>query len=410
MALESFILHGSRRKIGNLVAYRNRNSRRGVTTAIREYRDSIANPRTIGQIDQRIKVLPAQNFYRGFRELLDHSWQGIAYKGRSYARFLHFAMGEADLVFPYLVKGTAGFFPGEYLMSTGGLPEQSVTIVDNDEYVQTQLRVDTFDFNSDTWGHVCSLLMAKNPYLRQGDFLTFVMVKKINNAYVPIYQRMKIDSSSTLLLAALNFAFNYEGSGGVYYFNFWATNVSGDGVAAALIHSRKPASRSAQWQRSNSRMVCTQAYKDIFMSQQAYAACQQSYADPEANVNADWYLNGGSEDGGASVFTNPLGLSMKSATIGGQTFACAKFSDNAEVVPYGKYLLANLTMPDASHYEVTPAAISGNRILANAAPIVVAVADFTASSYITVQQAIANDVDFSQYSIDADIPTDGGQP
>lgn len=81
----------------------------------------IANPKTQAQAMQRMRMTPAVNIYRAQSEILDHSFQGIPYGAASHSYFMKHAL-QGDQ-FPYVEKGNLSPIPGQYLISSGSLPE-----------------------------------------------------------------------------------------------------------------------------------------------------------------------------------------------------------------------------------------------------------------------------------------------
>lgn len=75
-------------KLGNIVGYKGRNGKR--LARIRQ--TEVKNPKTDGQIIQRMILSTAAKAYGRMKSICDHSWQGIAYGGNSQSYFLKKAM------------------------------------------------------------------------------------------------------------------------------------------------------------------------------------------------------------------------------------------------------------------------------------------------------------------------------
>ena len=75
-------------KLGNIVGYKGRNGKR--LARIRQ--TEVKNPKTIGQILQRMILATASKSYGRMKEITDHSFQGIAYGAESQSYFLKKAM------------------------------------------------------------------------------------------------------------------------------------------------------------------------------------------------------------------------------------------------------------------------------------------------------------------------------
>lgn len=71
-------------KLGNIVGYKGRNGKR--LARIRQ--TEVKNPKTDGQIIQRMILATASKAYGRMKSIVDHSWQGVAYGGISQSYFL----------------------------------------------------------------------------------------------------------------------------------------------------------------------------------------------------------------------------------------------------------------------------------------------------------------------------------
>lgn len=90
-------------KLGNIVGYKGRNGKR--LARIRQ--TEVKNPKTDGQIIQRMILATASKAYGRMKSIVDHSWQGVTYGGVSQSYFLKKAMerirnfvAESMAVFP----------------------------------------------------------------------------------------------------------------------------------------------------------------------------------------------------------------------------------------------------------------------------------------------------------------------
>lgn len=71
-------------KLGNIVGYKGRSGKR--LARIRQ--TEVKNPKTKGQIIQRMILASASKAYGRMKSICDHSWQGVAYGGISQSYFL----------------------------------------------------------------------------------------------------------------------------------------------------------------------------------------------------------------------------------------------------------------------------------------------------------------------------------
>lgn len=75
-------------KLGNIVGYKGRDGKR--LARIRQ--TEVKNPKTKGQIIQRMILATASKAYGRMKTIVDHSWQGVSYGGESQSYFLKKAM------------------------------------------------------------------------------------------------------------------------------------------------------------------------------------------------------------------------------------------------------------------------------------------------------------------------------
>lgn len=92
-------------KKGNTVFYELTNSNNKEKQGWREYKPSIANPQSDGQIDQRVKMQAVNNLYRALKPIITRGWENHKYGDESRRAFLKKALG-ASFEGPYIVKGS----------------------------------------------------------------------------------------------------------------------------------------------------------------------------------------------------------------------------------------------------------------------------------------------------------------
>lgn len=126
MAKDLGLLDNGRRKIGNVVLQRNNVQR------VRKLQ--IKNPRTQGQIIQRVIVATAAGMAAGLKGIVNHSFETIPYGGKSIAEFRKLALkalreqAKIDLAKPreeqqgcFVPYGISACLPNETIISRGSL-------------------------------------------------------------------------------------------------------------------------------------------------------------------------------------------------------------------------------------------------------------------------------------------------
>lgn len=295
MAKGIFPLYGGKGKVGNMVAYKNPNTNNADSTVVRAYTANVKNPKTRKQAEQRMRMLPAQNFYRAFRTLLDHSWQGVKYGGRSYAKFMKLALADKTLAIPYQEKGDSTFVPGPYPMSSGSLtPIVLFGDALSNGALNFNLVITTNSISATTTiGSLSSDIIAHNNGIEDGDYITFVGVYRDDIIFCPWFYRFKIDSSSTTLLNTLPFVIVENTVDDISTIQVESNSLYF--VGGCAIHSREPQQGSTTWLRSNATMVLSADAITEYRTAEAEAKAIESYQSRAGETNSHWYLNGGTE-------------------------------------------------------------------------------------------------------------------
>lgn len=291
-----------RGKLNDVVGFKNGNAASEASLyGVRNLQTSVYNPQTNGQIDQRMKLPAAQNFYRAMSGILNHSYQGVKYGGRSYAEFMKRAMLMTS-GFPFVEKGDKTPWPGRYVIADGGLAPVFVTAITNGKAVSS---VNIEGNITTTVGEVSEQLLAGNAgLLAQGDQLTFVLCYRVNG--YPIYRtaRFIIDSESTATLSDWANSQQMQLDSDTGKMRFFVSDVT-DVIAAAVIVSRPPRSAGA-WQRSYTVMYVIDGIAGNMAQLDGVRASYKKQAT--VTTNSDWYLNQGNEANGGSTGTTERSL------------------------------------------------------------------------------------------------------
>lgn len=310
MALQSGVVQ-FRGKLGQTVGRRNGN--KSITTTVTNNMNvlavapaAVSNPKTAKQASQRMKMRAAVNFYRGLRDILNHSWQGKAYKAQSRNEFMQRALNDPSLVVPFLTKGDTRFVPGSYDISSGSLAPVNVEGLEDPNMFITNLKVISDSW--DTVGQLSADIINNNVGLLDGDKLVFIVVDSRVNTYgeTPASQ-----NDYYFTPVALSFVLNSQSidpMGAVEPFNVMTVSATGHKlsfdfgaefqtpVAAAVVHTRVPDNGATTWQRSNSKFYLANSLLEMFMDPSQFNIALASYQSVGANVNSDWYLNIGTFD------------------------------------------------------------------------------------------------------------------
>lgn len=408
MSKGNIILGTARGKVGDVVQYR-RLGEQGTRVYVKE----VSNPKSQSQSAQRLKLNPAQKFYQGFQEILNHSWQSVPYGMRSYAYFLKQAM--KSTTGPYVTKGNTEIIPWSYPVSHGslqsfGVVRASFERVFGDVSAITasgQLHLNmvdtTFSLPADwvsnvptqmsdfSFGDFCKLLLSANSDLKNGDQITILAmsvdcqaseqsygykVSSINNTLNTVcrYKRLVIDTSSTANYWTLDpflkfpMAYNTAGGGQGPMTNSFravidltsfthaglAEGVVSCPVALAIIVSRY---EDSTWMRSSSTMMVMSEIVSRYGSSTAANSAINSYAAEQSiALTSSRYLNNAKKEEAYAVTYS--GDVLADGTTPKITTEAAKATDGGSEIPvvlgYNSLTQTNEVITDNDGYVIVP--------------------------------------------------------
>ena len=321
------VLKGKR---GNTVFFKIANSNNKEKQGSREYVAEVANPMTVPQATQRVKMTPAIRFYSAFKEdCLDHSFEGIKYGGQSMRHFMKKAF-ELQTGWPFAQKGLAVALPGEYLMSQGSLQPIQYEFDSSNSFVCEVLAM--VDGTLGEWAQ--SVIDASHGTIQNGDQITIITLEGDNiMAPWPKTVRVVLDTTAT---GSAETALSEMG-----------ISISPDGVIAAstsdftiyggaVILSRPEIAQTTgalTWKRSTQRMAVNYNNSEVasLFTQNAYDAAVRSFTKSgNRDIQSDYYLNQGKR--------NAAGLNIPDAPVN-IPFAqgVTPQSHNEDSWVYGKY-------------------------------------------------------------------------
>lgn len=371
-------------RLANTVGYKARDGKGDAFDAVRSHTVEVANPQTISQMSQRMKLTPVQNFYRGLQGLLDHSWQGVKYGNPSRLHFYSIAMSRLNTSgVPYVLKGERKFVPWSFPISSGSIPVKLVPTVADDGIMKLPI------WGNDGTSSIANFstqLIERVLGVKEGMQITVVFIYDIDGEFVPLYRRFIVNTSSTSDGSDEGIKF-FPGQGeddlsGVALFAAdGETVLENTLVACGIIVS---ALVNDVWQRNNATLVIADSLRTQYNSQAAFNAMLESYRSAK-NTNSDWYLNDGDSDSGSAVST----IKEVTAEVGSieTTFAYYKIGAT-KYVPYfvdgeGISALAKTYRKD-SDYAFTK---TGASSLGVATAISDTTAEFAAAGYSLVTRS-----------------------
>lgn len=162
-------------KLGDIVGYRVTNSNDKVKQGWRPYRAHISNPKSFLQASQRAKINNITRNYGQLKEVISRGFEGIKYGGMSYQEYLRINMLDTPNG-PWVEKDYITAVPGEYQISRGSLPKIYMRDSGADTFTSNLASSPAESGNSVTLAAFSTKIITANPWLQEGDQLTWIAV------------------------------------------------------------------------------------------------------------------------------------------------------------------------------------------------------------------------------------------
>lgn len=334
------VLKGKR---GNTVFFKIANSNNKEKQGSREYVAEVANPMTVPQATQRVKMTPAIRFYSAFKEdCLDHSFEGVKYGGQSMRHFMKKAF-ELQTGWPFAQKGLAVALPAEYLMSQGSLNPMQYKFDSSNNFVCEVLSM--VDGTLGEWAQ--SVIDASHGTIQNGDQITIITLEG-NNIMAPWPKTVRVVLDTTATGEAEQ-ALSEMG-----------ISISPDGVigsdftiyGGAVILSRPEIAQTTgalTWKRSTQRMAVNYGIREVasLFTQAAYSAAVRSYTKSgNRDIQSDYYLNQGKRNAAGlnipdAPVNMPFALGVTPQSLNEDSWVYGKFFATMRDTKGKVYLIAN---------------------------------------------------------------------
>lgn len=195
-------------KKGNTVFYELTNSNNKEKQGWREYKASIANPQSDGQIDQRVKMQAVNNLYRALKPIITRGWENHKYGDPSRRAFLKLALG-ASFEGPYIVKGSTLAVPIKNVPIMYGSLSPVVLTCPGSGQLPLFINVIVQDGQQlNTVGNI-SQVFIDNALAMEGDQITFVFGFKTEGSSAIVYRTIDfiVDTSDARSTSEIGMTF-----------------------------------------------------------------------------------------------------------------------------------------------------------------------------------------------------------
>lgn len=233
---------------------------------------TVRNPKSNGQIMQRMKLAAATVIYRYYKPYIDRGQQGVSYGKKSRQAWLKSILSGAPI---YASKGTTELLPWTFPLTKGGLTP-FVYGWDGESNL-----VVTSGANPDLAEMTDEEIIADNPQIQLGDQITVIVVSQMADGNFQIFQASKILDGQSRLFDVMNenhIDLTAVAKSGTNYGKFQATDGTHAGVC--IILSRL---NGAAYERSTQSFVGN----DQMFTADFRQAAIDSFRDAEQR-SADW--------------------------------------------------------------------------------------------------------------------------
>lgn len=285
MAILKSILGQISGSVGEMTMHRQKGAWSVVTKKVTD----VANPNTVMQRSQRIKMQPAALFYNAYENVLNHSRQGLRIGNAHRQAFMKEVLKGEFTNVPYVVKGTSYWVPGRYPMSKGSIPSVDFVFGSRTGATNTSLgvMVDDEEFTVYNIGTVSKSLLKKYPFLQNGDEICFVWAEigRGGREFYAHEDYFIIDETSEKAMPeVLIFSSNHPE---------YLIIDSDDCVAGCVIVSRKV---NKKFHYSKTDMILRSDFAAEVYSEERYQAAINSYTAAGSNaINSPYILQQSTE-------------------------------------------------------------------------------------------------------------------
>lgn len=175
--VENFWLKNQRKKLAGAVVYQAMGQTRS-----RELAASVSNPRTVSQMNQRVKWANLVNFYRA-----NASWMKFAYETKKqnqtdYNKFMSLNVTNSRIYLPKQLANQGACIVDAYQMTQGSLGSIEVNRMDGEQGWSTNIFLSSRLSSESTVGEVSQSILPANPAIREGDQLSFIRITQQTNS------------------------------------------------------------------------------------------------------------------------------------------------------------------------------------------------------------------------------------
>lgn len=320
--VENFWLKDQRKKLAGAVIYQAMGQTRS-----RKLAETVSNPRTTTQMNQRVRWSNLVNLYRANRSWMKYAFENKSQSQTDYNKFMSLNVASSRIYLTKQQAAAGACVLDEYVFTQGSLP--SIEVLRASGNWQTNIILpDGYEFSQlTTVGELSQALIAYNPAIREGDQISFVKMTQNSNAvngapYVIVREYEMLVKSNSAALVKDYLPLDYIDSSESDSDCRLIIRDSGLAGGFLLILSRTVAGKTYV---SSQRLVLANmsAYLNAFSSQAQLQASIESYGE-----NEEPFLSSivAVQDRQA-----PSALSIMGVGIGGNSFVTGQQSPSISI-------------------------------------------------------------------------------
>ena len=175
--VKNFWLKNSTKKLGGAVIYKAMGQTRSRMLA-----DEVRNPRTISQMNHRVKWANLVNFYRANSRWMKYAFETKKPNQTDYNKFMSLNVNSSSIYLTKDIAAGGGCVVNNYLMTQGSLPSIETTYDSGKEGWLTNIFLGpNAQLNAPTVAQFSRMLLENNAAIQEGDQLSFIRLTQMTN-------------------------------------------------------------------------------------------------------------------------------------------------------------------------------------------------------------------------------------
>ena len=174
--VQNFWLKGAKKKLAGSVIYK-----AGGQTIQRSLAESVSNPQTRSQMEQRVKWSNMVNFYRANRDWMKYAYESKKANQSEYNKFMSLNVSSSRIYFTKQAAAAGACIVDEYIMTQGSLPSITYNRVGAEVLTNIFLDDATDLDETSTVAEFSQAILNANPGIHEGDQISLLRYTQMVN-------------------------------------------------------------------------------------------------------------------------------------------------------------------------------------------------------------------------------------